>query len=134
MTRSSPATGPSSQDLPCVPAGAEAAPGRAVAFAGVDESAAARSNLVLAATAGASARVRLLLLASDGPRGERDVDVGAGRVVQLDSFVRLFTPADVEGATLVVAPGSGSVVASVARIDNATNDPAGLAPVPVGAR
>ena len=134
VTRSSPATGPSSQDLPCVPAGAEAAPGRAVAFAGVDESAAARSNLVLAATAGASARVRLLLLASDGPRGERDVDVGAGRVVQLDSFARLFTPSDVAGATLVVAPGSGSVVASVARIDNATNDPAGLAPVPVGAR
>lgn len=133
VTRSSPATGPSSQDLPCVPAGAEAAPGRAVAFAGVDESAAARSNLVLAAT-GAASRVRLLLLASDGPCGERVVDVGEGRVVQLDSFARLFTPTDVEGATLVVRPEGGSVVASVARIDNATNDPAGLAPVPVGAR
>ena len=133
VTRSAPAAGPSSQDLPCIPAGAEAAPGRAVAFAGVDESGEARSNLVLAAPA-AAARVRLLLLAPDGPRGEQVVDLSAGRVVQLDSFARLFTPSDVAGATLVVKPESGSVVASVARIDNATNDPAGLAPVPVGAR
>ena len=133
VTRSVPATGPSSQDLPCVPAGAEAAPGRAVAFSGVDETAAARSNLVLASTGG-PARVRLRLLSPDGPKGERVVDLGAGRVAQLDSFAALFAPGSVEGATLVVSPESGSVVASLARIDNATNDPAGLAPVPVGGR
>lgn len=130
VTRSTPATGRSSQDLPCVPRGAEAAPGRPVAFAGVDESPAARSNLVLVAP-GTASRVRLLLYARDGLRGEHFVDVGAGRVVQLDSFPALFPGGPVEGATLLVLPEGGPIVASVARIDNASNDPAGLAPLRV---
>ena len=130
VTRSDPPTGPSSQDLSCVPLGAEASPKRPVAFAGVDESPAARSNLVLVAPKTAS-RVRLVLYARDGVRGELVVEVGAGRVVQLDSFPALFPGGPVEGATLLVLPESGAVVASVARIDNASNDPAGLAPLPV---
>ena len=133
VTRSEPETGPSSQDLPCVPRGDEAAPGRPVAFAGVAETAAARSTLVLAAPDGA-ARVRLVLLAADGRRGERVVDVGARLVVQLDSVAALFPGGALEGATLLVVPESGSVVASVARIDNASNDPSGLAPLTVAPR
>jgi poly(3-hydroxybutyrate) depolymerase len=129
VTRSAPPTGPSSQDLPCVAGGDEAAPGRPVAFVGVDESPAARSNLVLVA-GGAPARVRLVLLAREGPRGERTVDLAAGRVAQLDSVAASFPGGDVEGATLLVQPESGAIVASVSRIDNATNDPAGLAPLP----
>ena len=132
VTRSTPATGRTSQDLPCVPRGAEAAPGRPVAFAGVDESPAARSNLVLVAP-GTASRVRLVLYARDGVRGEHVVDVGAGRVVQLDSFPALFPGGPLEGATLLVLPEGGPIVASVARIDNASNDPAGLAPLRVDA-
>lgn len=132
VTRSEPPTGPSSQDLLCVPRGAEAAPGRPVAFASVDESPAARSNLVLVAP-GSSSRVRLVLFAADGVRGELLVEVGAGLVVQLDSFPALFPGGPVEGATLLVLPETGAVVASVARIDNSSNDPAGLAPLPVDA-
>ncbi len=131
VTRSEPPTGSSSQDLACVPRGSEAAPGRPVAFAGVEESPAARSNLVLVAP-GAASRVRLLLYAADGLRGELVVEVGAGRVVQLDSFPALFPGGPVRGATLLVRPETGLVVASVARIDNGSNDPAGLAPLPVG--
>lgn len=130
VTRSDPPTGPSSQDLSCVPRGGEAAPGRPAAFAGVDESPAARSNLVLVAP-GQATRVRLVLFAGDGVRGELAVEVGAGRVVQLDSFPALFPGGPVEGATLLVLPEDGPVVASVARIDNASNDPAGLAPLRV---
>lgn len=133
VTRSEPETGASSQDLPCVPHGGEARPSRPVAFAGLDESPAARSNLVLVAPEAAS-RVRLVLLAGDGRRGELVVDVGPGRVVQLDSVAALFAGGVVEGATLLVTPEGGAVVASVARIDNASNDPAGLAPLPVGPR
>jgi hypothetical protein len=129
VTRSDPPTGSSSQDLSCVPRGSEAAPGRPIAFAGVEESPAARSNLVLVAP-GAASRVRLILFAADGLRGELVVDVGAGRVVQLDSFPALFPGGPVRGATLLVRPETGTVVASVARIDNASNDPAGLAPLP----
>jgi hypothetical protein len=132
VTRSEPETGPSSQDLSCVPRGAEAAPGRPVAFAGVDESPAARSNLVLVAPRAAS-RVRLALYAADGLRGELVVEVAAGRVVQLDSVAALFPGGAVEGATLVVRAEGGPVVASVARIDNGSNDPAGLAPQPLAA-
>jgi hypothetical protein len=44
---------------------------------------------------------------------------------------RLFSDADVAGATLLVSPESGEVVVSVARIDNATGDPAGLPPLAV---
>lgn len=132
VTRSDPAAGASSQDLPCVPAGAEARAGRPVAFAGVDESDAARSNLVLAAPEG-PARVTLVLQAADGVRGELAVDLPARGVVQLDSVARRVAPGAVDGATLLVRVGSGSVVASVARIDNGTQDPAGLAPIPVEA-
>jgi poly(3-hydroxybutyrate) depolymerase len=133
VTRSEPPTGPSSQDLPCVPEGGEVVPGRPVAFAGVDESPFARSNLVLVAP-GVAARVRLALYAADGLRGERVVEVAAGRVVQLDSVAGRFTGDPVEGGTLLVSCESGAVVASVARIDAATNDPAGLAPLPVAVR
>jgi hypothetical protein len=130
VTRSDPPTGHSSQDLSCVPAGAEATPKRPVAFAGIDESPGARSNLVLVAP-GTASRVRLVLYAGDGVRGDLVVEVGAGRVIQLDSFPALFPGGPVEGATLLVLPEVGAVVASVARIDNASNDPAGLAPLPV---
>jgi len=130
VTRSAPPTGDSSQDLPCVPRGAEAAPGKPLAFAGIDESSAARSNLVLVAP-GASARVRLVLHAADGARGELAVDLPARGVVQLDSVARRFTAEPVEGATLHVLVDGGPVVASVARIDNGTQDPAGLAPIAV---
>ena len=133
VTRSEPPTGPSSQDLPCVPEDDEVVPGRPVAFAGVDESPSARSNLVLVAPA-AAARVRLRLFAPSGPLGEHVVDLPAGRVVQLDSVATRFTDDPVEGGTLLVSCESGAVVASVARIDAATNDPAGLAPLPVAAR
>lgn len=133
VTRSEPPTGPSSQDLPCVPEGGEVVPGRPVAFAGVDESSSARSNLVLVAPA-AAARVRLRLFVPSGPLGERVVDLPAGRVVQLDSVAARFTDDPVEGGTLLVSCESGAAVASVARIDAATNDPAGLAPLPVVVR
>ncbi len=133
VTRSDPPTGPSSQDLSCIPRGNEATPERPVAFAGVDESPAARSNLVLVAP-GTASRVRLVLFAEDGVRGELVVEVGAGRVVQLDSFPALFPGGPVEGATLLVLPEAGAVVASVARIDNASSDPAGLAPLRVVVR
>ena len=133
VTRSEPPAGPSSQAPPCVPEGGEVVPGRPVAFAGVDESSSARSNLVLVAPATA-ARVRLRLFVPSGPLGERVVDLPAGRVVQLDSVAARFTDDPVEGGTLLVSCESGAVVASVARIDAATNDPAGLAPLPVAAR
>ncbi len=132
VTRSEPPTGASSQDLPCIPRGAEATRDRPVAFAGVEESPAARTNLVLVAP-GAASRVRLVLLATDGARGERTLEVGAGRVVQLDSVASLFPGGAVEGATLLVLPEGGAVVASASRIDNASNDPAGLAPLAIAA-
>ena len=53
---------------------------------------------------------------------------------QLDSVAGRFTDGPVEGGTLLVSCESGAVVASVARIDAATNDPAGLAPLPVVVR
>ena len=49
------------------------------------------------------------------------------------AFAALFPGGPVEGATLLVLPETAPVVASVARIDNASNDPAGLAPLPVRA-
>ena len=135
VTRSDAADGPFLAGPPVRPRGAEAAPGRPVAFAGVDESPAARSNLVLVAAGGPS-RVRLVLLASGRrPRGELDVELGAGRVVQLDSVRRRSSPAEPSRARPSSScPRAGPVVASVARIDNATNDPAGLAPAAGRAR
>ena len=75
--------------------------------------------------------MRLVLHAADGARGELAVDLPARGVVQLDSVARRFTAEPVEGATLHVLVDGGPVVASVARIDNGTQDPAGLAPIAV---
>ncbi|HEV8267245.1 MAG TPA: PHB depolymerase family esterase [Thermoanaerobaculia bacterium] len=133
VTRSDPPTGPSSQDFPCVPFGKEITPAAPAVFSGLGESAAARSNLVLV-NRGPATNVTLWLLTENGSRGTVTVPLGEGEVSQIDSVARLFGTTGVEttGAALVVAPAaSGVVVASVARIDNASNDPAGLAPVPM---
>lgn len=131
VTRSDPETGPSSQDLACVPAGGELTAGSPAAFPGVEEGEAARTNLVLA-NAGPDTTVALRLLTADGPRGEVSEPLAAGAVRQLASVVDLFGPRPAGPATLVVRPGpGGKVVAAAARIDNRTNDPMGLVPQPV---
>ncbi|HEX7671088.1 MAG TPA: hypothetical protein VF395_15945, partial [Polyangiaceae bacterium] len=67
--------------------------------------------------------------------GRVSVDLGAGEMKQLNSFVRLYAPDPqvlVKSGTLLVTPvPGGKVVASVARIDNRTNDPVGITPVPI---
>lgn len=131
VTRSDPATGPSSQDLACVPGGREATAASPVAFAGVEEGEGARTNLVLA-SAGPDTTVRLQLLTAGGPRAEVTETLAAGAVRQLASVADLFGERAAGPATLVVRPAPGGrVVASAARIDNRTNDPTGLPPQPV---
>lgn len=130
VTRSEAPAGPSSQDLPVVREEDVASPGQRLAFVGLGENATARSNAVLVAQGGA-ATARLTLFADDGPRGTIDVALAPGEVRQLNSVAALFGTAPVGVATLVVEVSSGRVVAAVARIDNLSNDPAGLAPMPV---
>jgi hypothetical protein len=79
---------------------------------------------------GPATSVALTLFADDGRHGPLEVTLAAGEVKQIDSVIALFTGSPVEGGALVVAPRAGAVVASAVRIDNATNDPCGLSPVP----
>ena len=133
VTRSDPSSGPSSQDLACVPLGREIGASSPAAFVGLEEGAAARSNLVLAST-GPATVVTLRLFTADGPRGDVTQALEAGEVRQLASVTDLFGARPEGPAALVVSPAAGGgVVASVARIDNRTNDPTGLPPQPVPA-
>jgi hypothetical protein len=136
VTRSDSENGPASQDLPAVPAGAEVTPASPAVFVGLAESAEARSNLVLVNRGPAAVEVSLTLTAEDGPRGSLDVPLAGGEVKQIDSVLSLFGKTPSGGAALLVAPRSGAIVATAMRIDNRSNDPAGLAPVaaPVLAR
>lgn len=128
VTRSDAPAGASSQDLPCVPAGREITAAAPAAFVGLAQSPLARSNLTLV-NRGAATSVALSLVTEEGDQGTRTIPLGAGEFRQLDSVAVLFTAAPTSAATLVVTPAAGSqVVASVARIDNETNDPTGLAP------
>lgn len=130
VTRSDGDTGPSSQDFTCTRVGSEITFAAPAAFAGLAEDAGARSNLVLA-NQGPATTVSLTLLAEDGARGAREVPLAPFEVRQLDSVARLFDDRPLAAGTLLVRPTAGGVVvASVARIDNVTNDPSGLAPVP----
>ncbi len=135
VTRSDSESGPASQDLACVRAGEEITSASPAAFVGVAEFEDARSNLVLV-NEGPGTTVDLRMLSEGGVLGGRvSVDLAAGEIRQLDSFARLFAPdpqAQVQSAALLVVPApGGKVVASVARIDNRTNDPVGIAPVQV---
>lgn len=133
VTRSRPPTGPSSQDFPCVRKGQEITNGAPAAFVGLSENEAARSNLVLV-NEGPATSVVLTLLAEDGSRGTRTVDLPEGAVRQISSVTALFGASPVRAGALLVTPAPGGrVVASVARIDNSSNDPTGLAPIPIPA-
>lgn len=132
VTRADSPAGPASQDLPAVREGDEITPSTPAVFAGLAESASARSNLVLT-NRGEAAVIDLTLVAEDGPRGTLEVSLGAGEVRQLNSVLAFFGGAPVEAGALLVAPRSGRVVATAVRIDNLTNDPAGLAPLPASA-
>ena len=135
VTRSDSETGPASQDVASIRGGDEITNESPVAFVGVAESGEARSNLVLV-NEGQSTTVDLWMLSESGFLGGRvSVGLGTGEIRQIDSFVRLYAPNQqplVEAGTLLVLPAPGGrVVASVARIDNRTNDPVGITPVPI---
>jgi hypothetical protein len=112
-----------------VRAGGEVTPISPAVFAGLAESADARSNLVLVNRSAASITVSLTLYAEDGARGSFEVSLAGGEVKQLNSVPSFFGTVPSNAAALVVAPLSGSVVATVVRIDNRSNDPSGLAPI-----
>jgi hypothetical protein len=128
VTRSDSENGPASQDMEAVPAGAEVTSASPAVFVGLAESTEARSNLVLVNRGPSAVEVSLTLTAEDGARGSVDVLVAAGEVKQIDSVLTLFGKAPSLGAALLVAPRSGAIVATAVRIDNRSNDPAGLAP------
>ena len=133
VTRSDSVLGPASQDVASTRSGDEITHASPAAFVGVAESDDARSNLVLV-NEGPGTTVDLRMLSEGGVLGERvPIALGAGEIRQLDSFARLFAPdpqAPVRSGTLLVVPApGGKVVASVARIDNLTNDPVGITPV-----
>ena len=135
VTRSDSEAGPASQDVVSVRGGDEITRASPAAFVGVAESGEARSNLVLV-NEGPATTIDLRVLSEEGVHGGRvSVDLGAGEIRQLDSFLALFAPgpgALVSSGTLLVIPAAGGrVVASVARIDNRTNDPVGITPVPI---
>lgn len=129
VTRSDSPSGPASQDLPAAAAGGEIRADRPALFVGLAESPRARSNLVLV-NGEAPATLALELLAEDGPRGRLDIALAPGEVRQLDSVALLFGGAAIEAGALLVRPLSGGLAASAVRIDNVTNDPAGLTPLP----
>ena len=135
VTRSDSEAGPASQDVASIRVGDEITNVSPAAFVGVAEFEEARSNLVLV-NEGPGTTVDLRMFSEGGIFGGRvSVDLGAGEIRQLDSFVRLFAPNPqtlVKSGTLLVIPApGGKVVASVARIDNRTNDPVGITPVPI---
>ena len=135
VTRSDSPAGPASQDVVSIRGGYEITSVSPAAFVGVAESGEARSNLVLV-NEGPGTTVDLRMFSEEGVFGGRvSVDLGAGEIKQLDSFLLLDAPgpqALVKSGTLLVIPAAGGkVVASVARIDNITNDPVGIAPVPI---
>jgi poly(3-hydroxybutyrate) depolymerase len=135
VTRSDSDAGPASQDVASIRGGDEITSVSPAAFVGVAEFEDARSNLVLV-NEGPGTTVDLRMLDEGGVLGGRiSVDLGVGEIRQLDSFARLFAPTPgvlVKSGTLLVIPAPGGrIVASVARIDNSTNDPAGITPVPI---
>ena len=135
VTRSDSEAGPASQDVASIRGGDEITNVSPAAFVGVAEFEEARSNLVLV-NEGPGTTVDLRMFSEGGVFGGRvSVDLGAGEIKQLDSFVRLYAPnpqALVKSGTLLVIPApGGKVVASVVRIDNRTNDPVGITPVPI---
>ena len=135
VTRIDSEAGPASQDVVSIRGGDEITSVSPAAFVGVAEFEEARSNLVLV-NEGPGATVDLWMFSEEGVfGGPVSVDLGAGEIKQLNSFVRLSAPdpqALVKSGTLLVIPApGGKVVASVVRIDNRTNDPVGIAPVPI---
>jgi len=135
VTRSDSDSGPASQDVVSVRGGDEITSVSPAAFVGVAESDEARSNLVLV-NEGPGTTVGLRMFSEGGVFGGRvSVDLGAGEIRQLNSFLLLDAPGPqtlVKSGTLLVIPAPGGrVVASVSRIDNVTNDPVGIAPVPI---
>jgi poly(3-hydroxybutyrate) depolymerase len=135
VTRSDSEAGPAAQDVASIRGGDEITNVSPAAFVGVAEFEEARSNLVLV-NEGLGTTVDLWMVYEGGVLGSRvPVDLGAGETRQLDSFARLFAPSSQipvkSGALLVIPAPGGKVVASVARIDNRTNDPTGIAPVPI---
>jgi hypothetical protein len=137
VTRSDSQSGPASQDVASVRGGDEITGATPAVFAGVAESEDARSNLVLV-NQGSATSVGLRLLAETGVLGDPvSVALAAGEIVQIDSVARFCAsnPDVLVGAgTLLVLPApGGKIVASVVRIDNRTNDPVGITPVPVPA-
>ncbi len=135
VTRSDSDTGPASQDVASIRGGDEITAASPSAFVGVAEFGEARSNLVLV-NEGPGTTVDLRMLYEGGVLGGHvTVDLGPGEIRQVDSFARLFAPGSripVNSATLLLIPAPGGrVVASVARIDNRTNDPTGISPVPI---
>lgn len=124
VTRSTPATGPSSQDQPAVRPGGELT-GPAV-LPGLSENEGFRSN-VLVSNTGDEARLSLTLLTPEGPMRPVEVTLAKGEIRQFDSVIRLFSPNDIPAASLLIEPGAGAkLTVSSARIDNQTNDPAGI--------
>jgi poly(3-hydroxybutyrate) depolymerase len=135
VTRSDSEAGPASQDVVSIRGGDEITNVSPAAFVGVAEFDEARSNLVLV-NEGLGTTVDLRMFSEEGVFGGRvSVDLGAGEIKQLDSFLVLYAPSPqalVKSGTLLIIPATGGkVVASVARIDNRTNDPVGIAPVPI---
>jgi hypothetical protein len=124
VTRSSPATGPSSQDQPGIRPGDELT-GPSV-LPGLAENESYRSNMLVSNT-GTDTNLKLTLLTPAGALGPVDVPLTSGEIRQFDSVIRLFTEDPLESASLLVEPGAGAkLTISSARIDNATNDPAGI--------
>ncbi len=135
VTRSDSEAGPASQDVASIRGEDEITNASPAAFVGVAEFEEARSNLVLV-NEGPGTTVDLRMFSEGGVFGGRvSVDLGAGEIKQLDSFLRLYAPGSqalVKSGTLLVIPApGGKVVASVARIDNRTNDPVGITPVSI---
>jgi hypothetical protein len=131
VTRADAPSGASSQDLPCVAGGDEITSDAPAAFVGLAETPLFRTNLTLV-NGGDATSVTLALFAEDGPRGTLRVPLAAGEFRQLDSVIAQFPGGSAASAALLLTPDPGGrVVSSAARIDNGTNDPTGLSPIPL---
>ncbi|MFN7987728.1 MAG: PKD domain-containing protein [Thermoanaerobaculia bacterium] len=118
------------QSVPAVAAASLVGPGSRRSIPGVRESAAFRTNLVLANGSEAAAEVGVSLVLGDGTEAaSRSYRVEPLGMIQVTRVVRdLGWAGDVLAGRLVVAPSSGSVAVYASVIDNLTNDPRTLLP------
>ncbi len=126
VTRNRPEEGSSSQDQPCFRPGEEITREQNGAIAGIVENDGFRTNALLY-NAGTAGTLELTLLLENGPTAPITISMAEKEIRQLNSLARVFTEGPVNAATLLLSPSAGmELTVSAARVDNRTNDPAGL--------